>query len=144
MHLRFPSPRGRGGLRRPLLGLALGLAACMGTAGCRQPAPDAPEIALAWTVSPAPPTVGAATFALTLTDEATGQPVQGAKVRLEGNMSHAGMKPVFSTAREVDPGRYRAPLELTMAGDWLILIDATLRDGRTLRRQAELPGVGAR
>lgn len=88
--------------------------------------------------------VGAATFALTLTDEATGQPVQGAEVRLEGNMSHAGMTPVFSTAREVGPGRYKAPLELTMAGDWIVLIDATLSDGRTLQRQAELRGVGAR
>jgi hypothetical protein len=64
-------------------------------------------------------------------------------VRLEGGMSHAGMEPVFATAREVEPGRYEAPLELTMAGDWLVLVDATLRDGRALRRQLKVPGVRA-
>jgi hypothetical protein len=54
------------------------------------------------------------------------------------------MQPVFAAAREVGPGRYEARLDLTMAGDWILLIDATLADGRTLRRQVSLPGVRAR
>lgn len=73
-----------------------------------------------------------------------GQPVENAEVRLEGNMSHPGMAPVFGDAREVAPGRYQAPLDLTMAGDWFILAQITLRDGRSLSRTSQLPGVRPR
>jgi YtkA-like len=145
MHLRLSSPRGRG-LKRtpPVCLLLLGLAAGLIPSGCRPPAEDAGEIALDWTVEPAPPTTGPATLSLTLIDERQGQPVRGAEVRLEGGMTHPGMQPVFSTAREVEPGRYQAPMRFTMAGDWFILVEATLRDGRTLHRQMDLRGVRAR
>jgi hypothetical protein len=59
-------------------------------------------------------------------------------------MSHPGMKPVLATAREVAPGQYEAALELTMAGDWYLLVEARLRDGRTLHRQIDLRGVRPR
>jgi len=138
-----PAVAGRGRAAGALGALA-GLAACLAATACRPAAEAAPEIALRWTVEPKPAAVGLTTVCLTLTDTTTGQPVSGASVRLEGDMSHPGMAPVFSHAREVRAGRYEAPLELTMAGDWLLLIEATLRDGRTLRRQARLPGVGPR
>jgi hypothetical protein len=137
MHLRFPPARRRGLRVSTFLGLAAGLIA----AGCRPPADTAPEIALGWAVAPDPPATGTATFSLTLIDRTTGRPVQGAAVRLEGNMTHPGMKPVFGTAREVGPGRYEAPLDLPMAGDWFVLVEARLADGRTLHRQMDLPGV---
>lgn len=130
---------------RPEARLLAALAACLVLgAGCQPPAQTAPEIKLDWLVKPDPPLVGPATVSLTLTDTKTGQPVRGAEVRLEGNMSHAGMKPVFGAAREAGPGRYEAPIEFTMGGDWFILIDVTLRDGRTLRRQADVRGVRSR
>jgi YtkA-like len=138
MHLRFPPPRGN----RLTLLLFLGLAAGLFPSGCRPPA-GAPEIAMEWTVAPDPPATGAATFSLTLTDTAAGRPVAGAAVRLEGNMSHPGMKPVFGAAREVAPGRYEAPLDLTMAGDWYVLVEARLPDGRTVQRQVDVRGVRA-
>jgi YtkA-like len=56
-------------------------------------------------------------------------------------MTHPGMQPVFATAREVAPGRYEAPVELTMAGDWVISVDARLRDGRRFEQQFELRSV---
>jgi len=140
MHVRLPSARRRHGLRSAG-GFLLGLAACLIAGGCQPPADAAAQIALEWTVTPDPPAAGTARFSLTLTDTATRQPVRGAEVRLEGNMSHPGMKPVFSTAREVAPGRYEAPVELTMAGDWVILVDAALADGRSFERQVSLPGV---
>ena len=87
---------------------------------------------------------GPARFLLMLTDKTTGQLVSGARVRIEGNMSHPGMQPVFDVAREVAPGRYEAKLELTMAGDWIVLVDATLPDGRTVHRRMDLPGARAR
>jgi len=59
-------------------------------------------------------------------------------------MSHAGMQPVFADAREVEAGRYQASLELTMGGDWFIIVSGTLPDGRKLEHQAPLPGVRSR
>ncbi|HYO16843.1 MAG TPA: FixH family protein [Thermoanaerobaculia bacterium] len=141
MHLRVPSTHCRGLSRRLVPALTVCLLAA---GGCQPPADSAPEVALGWTVAPAPPVTGPATFSLTLTDTAAGQPVAGAAVRLEGNMSHAGMKPVFGTAREMAPGRYEAPLDFTMAGDWFVLVEARLRDGRTLQRQVDVRGVRPR
>lgn len=113
-------------------------------AGCQPPAQTSPEIALDWSVKPDPPRVGPATVALTLADAKTGRPVEGAEVRLEGNMSHPGMKPVFGAAREVAPGKYEGAIEFTMGGDWFILVDAKLRDGRSLQKQVDVAGVRSR
>lgn len=127
--------------RRLLLSLmtALLAAACGPEGRGASETPETPEIVAAWTVAPDPPRVGPVLVALALTEE--GRPVAGAEVRLEGNMSHPGMQPVFSPAREVAPGRYEAPLDLTMAGDWFLLAQITLRDGRSLSRTSPLPGV---
>ncbi len=92
-----------------------------------------------WTVSPSPPTAGPLTVALKLAEGT--KPVAGAEVRLEGTMTHPGMAPVSSVARETSPGSYEARMDLSMAGDWILLVDARLADGRTLKRQIELPGV---
>lgn len=67
----------------------------------------------------------------------------GARITLEGNMSHAGMAPAFADATEIEPGRYRAILELSMAGDWLVAAHLSLPDGRKLERQFEIKGVAA-
>jgi hypothetical protein len=56
-------------------------------------------------------------------------------------MSHAGMAPVFADAAEIEPGRYRATMELSMAGDWYVLIRVTLQDGRSVERQFDIRGV---
>jgi hypothetical protein len=127
--------------------IALGLAAGLAATGCRPPAAPAeaaPDVSLTWRVTPDPPAAGPVRLSLALTDAATGRPVPGAAVRIEGNMSHAGMRPVVGTAREVSPGTYEATLELTMAGDWFLLVDAELPGGRTLDRQMSLPGVRPR
>ncbi len=87
-----------------------------------------------------PPRVGATTITLRVAD-ATGRPITGAAVKLEGDMSHAGMTPVFGEARELEPGRYRAALEFTMAGDWVVLVHLTLPDGEKVERQFDVKGV---
>jgi hypothetical protein len=91
-------------------------------------------------LQPERPKVGMATATVKLAD-ADGQPVRGARVKLEGNMNHAGMRPVLAEAKEAGPGEYRADLEFTMGGDWFVLIDARLADGRQLRRKIDVPGV---
>ena len=104
---------------------------------------DIAEINLDLIVLPDPPAVGFATVNLILTD-VDNQPIAGAKIELEGNMNHAGMVPVFSQATETEPGRYEAPLEISMGGDWFILVKTTLPDGRSFERQVDVPGVEAR
>ena len=99
-----------------------------------------PDIALQYEIAPQPPRVGATTIDLKLTDK-SGGPVGGARVDLEGNMSHAGMSPVSSEAKEIETGKYRGTLQLTMAGDWIVLVHITLPEGQKLERQIELSGV---
>jgi hypothetical protein len=108
--------------------------------GCRnKPVSD---LTLAHEVSPNPPRVGPVTITLRLTDTA-GRQVDGARITLEANMSHAGMVSVFADAREIEPGRYQSTMELSMAGDWFILVHVTLKDGRKLDRRFDIKGVVA-
>lgn len=108
--------------------------------GCRQAGRDLSDIGVNLTLNPNPPQVGQAMVNVILSD-AGGQPISGATVELEGNMTHAGMSPVISSTKETGSGRYEAPLEFNMAGDWFILVRATLPDGRKLERQVNVPGV---
>jgi hypothetical protein len=81
--------------------------------------------------------VGPARLIITFSDSA-GLPLEGAEVVVEGNMSHAGMVPVFDTATAEDPGRYGiSDFNFTMAGDWILTVRATLPDGR--RAQIDHP-----
>ncbi len=107
--------------------------------GCRHE-DNADEIEVKITVDPDPPRVGPARLTLLVKDH-SGKPLEGATLKLEGNMAHAGMKPVFADAREDKDGRYRAELEFTMGGDWFILIEGKRADGRPFRKKIDLPGV---
>lgn len=94
-------------------------------------------------VRPDPPVVGVVVVDLKLRN-AAGLPVHDATVKVEGDMTHPGMVPSFADAREVAPGTYRADLDLTMAGDWIVLVDARLADGQTVQRTLSLPTVRGR
>lgn len=119
------------------------IALCVGLAlvqSCTDHGAPGLDLTLAHEVSPQPPRVGQVTITLRATD-ASGKPITGARMRLEGNMSHAGMVPVFAGTTETEPGRYRAIMELSMAGDWIVLVHVTLPDSRKLDRQFEIKGV---
>ena len=90
-------------------------------------------------ISPQPARVGSVTVTLNLADR--GKPLAGARVNLEGDMSHAGMAPVFGDAKETAPGRYQGNLQLNMGGDWVIVTHITLANGQTLEHQIDLSGV---
>jgi hypothetical protein len=128
----------RVGVTRYLFGFLLLVA----LASCSRGGRDLEDIKMDLDIQPQPPQLGPATMTLTL-DDAQGQPISGAAVELEGNMSHAGMVPVLAQAAEVAPGLYRAELEFTMGGDWFILVRAELPDGRFLERKIDVPGVDA-
>ena len=110
--------------------------------GCRRQTASADDLRLEHVVSPQPPRVGRTSIDLLLRDSA-GRPVSGVQIKLEANMSHAGMAPVFATATEAAPGHYAATLELSMAGDWIVAAQVSLADGRKLEQQFEINGVAA-
>ena len=91
-------------------------------------------------VSPQPPHVGQTTITLGLTDHSD-KPITGARITVEGNMSHAGMAPAVAAATEVEPGLYRAIIELSMAGDWVVIAHCVLPDGRRINQQFKINGV---
>ena len=91
-------------------------------------------------ITPQPPRVGSAIVTLKLSNS-SGGPVHGASIRLEGNMTHAGMSPSFGDAEETEPGRYRAPLEFSMSGDWIVLAHITLPGGEKIEKQFDVQGV---
>jgi hypothetical protein len=123
-----------------LVFMGLALCACLFLSGCYKTSETPTDIVFEHKISPDPPKTGSATITLKLADSG-GKPINGARINLEGNMSHPGMRPVFSEAREVEPGRYEAPLEFTMRGDWFILFHITLPDGRKLEKQIDVKGV---
>ena len=117
------------------------LCVCVALAlACKHQNDPASELTVTHEVSPQPPRVGQLTIMLKLSD-ASAKPPAGVRVRLEGNMSHAGMTPVFAEAKETEPGRYSATMDFSMAGDWYVLVHMTLPDGRKLERQFEIKGV---
>ena len=120
--------------------LMIALCACFVIAqACRQQS-KSPDLTFAHEISPQPPRVGKVTIALNIKDT-SGARVSGARLNLEGNMSHAGMAPVFAEARETAPGRYQSSMELSMAGDWIVTVHVTLSDGRKLDHEFEIRGV---
>lgn len=101
-----------------------------------------PGLVLDVAISPTPPTVGPARLLITLQDTA-GAPLEGAEIVVEGNMSHAGMVPVVDTAQAQGPGDYAIEdFRFTMAGDWILTLQATLPDGRWVRTQHSANVIG--
>jgi hypothetical protein len=91
-------------------------------------------------ISPQPPRVGPVTITFRITHGSHG-PITGVRIAIEANMSHAGMTPVFAEASEIGDGNYRATMNLSMAGDWVVVAHGTLPDGQKLNYQFEVNGV---
>ena len=111
--------------------------------GCGTRSTSDSGLSIDCTVAPDPPPVGHATVTVTLVVRANA-PVSGATVGVEGNMSHAGMEPVFAEAHEVAPGRYATPFAFTMAGDWVLTVDASSPGGARARKDVPVRGVRER
>jgi hypothetical protein len=120
----------------------LGFLLLLATIGCRGGAEGLDDVIVDLTIDPDPPRLGLTTLTVTLHDM-EGGPIVGAEMSLEGNMNHAGMVPVLAKAIEISPGRYEAPLEFSMGGDWFVLVQALLSDGRILEQKIDVPGVDA-
>jgi hypothetical protein len=111
-------------------------------AGCQRQAEGDRDVQVELKTEPDSPRVGKAVLRLLVTD-GDGTPIEGATLKLEGNMAHAGMKPVFADATEEKGGSYRAEMEFTMGGDWFVLIDGQRADGRSFLKKIDIKGVKA-
>lgn len=131
----FVSVRGfAGSLPRlvPLLFVALG-------AGCAE-VRDELELSIQFQLDPEPPSVGPTSLLLDVcTDD--GRIVEDAEVHVEATMSHAGMVPEFITCTETQPGKYAGSFEFTMGGDWILIVDVDVADGRSGQSVLEVSGV---
>ncbi len=113
------------------------LVLCALLVGCAQ----TPQADATITLNVAQSTVGAAQVDVQLAD-AAGQPISGAQVQLRGDMTHAGMQPVLTTMNDLGNGQYRADdFEFTMAGDWILTVQAEMPDGTRVERMFDVQGV---
>jgi len=112
------------------------LVAALLAAGCRPPVdrvdPNRPvEVVLLTT----PARVGPAAVDVRLSVD--GEPVEGATVRVVGDMTHAGMVPEIVDAVDLGGGLYRSQdFAFSMVGDWVITAEVRYPDGVT--RQGRL------
>jgi YtkA-like protein len=119
----------------------IALCVCLALAqACKHKNDSVSELTLAHDIAPEPPRVGPVTITLRATD-ASQKPVTGARIALEANMTHPGMAPVFAGVKETVPGTYISAMELSMAGDWLVVAHMTLPDGRKVDQEFEIKGV---
>jgi len=120
-------------------GLAL-ILALLFAAGCRDKTDPGTAVLMQHQILPSPAHVGLSTVHVTLTDPA-GAPLSGAHVNMEADMSHPGMAPVFFSGKESAPGSFTGQVDLSMPGDWTILLHITLANGAKVEKQFDLPGV---
>jgi hypothetical protein len=112
-------------------------------AGCHQATRQPDGLVIESEILPQPLQTGAVILNLKARDAAS-RPVTGARIELEGDMSHPGMAPVFGRATEDAEGHYSGRLDLPMGGDWVILMHVTLADGQKIERQIDVKGVRAK
>ena len=103
-----------------------------------QLADEAPEIQIAISLDPDPPRFGRPCQLTVTVLEADGVVIDGAQLEIKGDMTHAGMVPVVVSVSGGEEGNYTTGFEWTMAGDWILTVQAELPDGRIARRQFEI------
>jgi hypothetical protein len=144
VHVRV-APRAQRRVLTAAVIIACSLAAACAAPGCDvhwdRERESSEAVSVSWTLDPSPPLAGTSLVVrLTLRDHEQ-KPITGARLRLEGLMSHPGMAPVTADVTERGNGDYEAPLQFTMAGDWVLVVTGELPGGRQIKKQIEINGV---
>lgn len=108
--------------------------------GCRRQAESDPVVVMTYQITPQPVRVGVEDISLLLKD-ANSKPINGTQIELEADMSHPGMAPMFVESVEIGEGRYQGKINLTMPGDWVVLVHMTLPNQLKVEREIQLKGV---
>ena len=104
----------------------------MTAAACRQPLPSAADIQLHITVDDRQ--VGETTLRVTATDTEGNSIENPGALSIRGDMSHAGMTPVFAEADQAVDGVFILPFEWTMGGEWIVEASLTLASGEVYQQ----------
>ena len=96
-------------------------------AACRQTPLAASDIRLELTANGLQ--VGATTLRVTVNDNEGNALAQPGKLSVRGDMSHAGMVPVFAESDQATDGVFNLPFEWTMGGAWIVEASLTLPNG---------------
>ncbi|MEA3334757.1 MAG: FixH family protein [Chloroflexota bacterium] len=131
----------RARILRHVILITLALITLSGCQRASRQGDQAPEVNVTLEIAPQPPVQGPTHLIIRLTD-GKGLPVEGATLRIKGDMSHAGMVPVRAEASGGTGGVYEADFEWTMGGDWFVTVLATLPDGRLTSRRFDLTVLG--
>ncbi len=106
-----------------ILGLLIAiLTACGGQTDNTTPTTN---VEISVIIEPDPPSMGESTLIVTLKDS-DGNAINGATLKVHGDMDHAGMSPVDREVSASTNGEYRVPFEWTMGGGWVVTISAQL------------------
>jgi hypothetical protein len=127
---------------KTLVLLAMALFLLLGS-GCGRESrkASASNAQISLTAIPFPAAVGESRLVIRVTDFAD-TPVSDAALSIKGDMTHAGMVPVIAEVRGGDEdGYYNVPFEWTMAGDWIVTVEATLSDGTHAKERFDLSVV---
>lgn len=122
------------------IGIFIACTALQFAAGCQRTNEPLADLKIEHEISPQPARVGPVTVTLSVTDTSS-RPVSGLHLKMEADMSHPGMSPVFADAAETQPGRYQSQLSLGMAGDWVVLVHGTLGGRKVFDQQFDISGV---
>lgn len=96
------------------------------------------DIQIKMTAIPFPAAIGESRLVIQVMDN-LGRPIDDASLIIKGDMTHVGMVPVLA---EVDGGDaegvYNVPFEWTMAGDWVVTVEALLADGLRAKERFDI------
>jgi hypothetical protein len=120
--------------------LAAFIACSILAAGCARPPVAAADVTVEWKLTPAPISGRPSRGELLLFDRSH-HPVRGARLQVEGHMSHPGMAPIAAPASEREDGAYVVRLQFTMDGDWTVRVTGVLADGRRISRALAVANV---
>jgi hypothetical protein len=118
--------------------LAVLIVSCCILVGCSRKGAD---VTVTWSVQPPRPSAGVEIVVRLKIKTADAAPVTGAKMRFTAQMSHPGMAPIIGTVVERGAGVYETRLQLSMAGDWILVASGDLPDGQRIESSFRVSDV---